>query len=150
MDEPAAPLDGDELDERSRAAELVAQLGLEPHPEGGWYRSTWRDEPADGTRGAASSIHYLLEAGQRSHWHRIDAAEVWLHHEGDALELSVEGRAPVVLGDDLAAGQVLQSVVPPGVWQAARTIGTYSLVSCVVVPAFTFDTFELAPDGWSP
>jgi predicted cupin superfamily sugar epimerase len=133
-----------------RAAELVAQLGLEPHPEGGWYRSTWRDEPADGSRGEASSIHYLLEAGQRSHWHRIDATEVWLHHEGGRLELSIEGHDPVVLGPDHAAGQVLQAVVPPGAWQSARPLDEHVLVSCVVVPAFTFDTFELAPEGWSP
>jgi hypothetical protein len=138
-----------QADER-HADEVIERLALEPHPEGGWFRSTWRDEPADGSRGRASSIHYLLEAGQRSHWHRIDAVEAWLHHAGGALELSIEGRPPVVLGHDHAAGQVLQAVVPPGAWQSARPLGAYVLVSCVVVPAFTFDTFELAPDGWSP
>ena len=134
-----------------RAAQLVAQLGLEPHPEGGWYRSTWRDEPADGSRGRASAIHYLLQAGERSHWHRIDAVEVWLHHEGGPLELSTEGQQPTLLGSGgAAAGEVIQAVVPAGVWQAARSLGPFALVSCVVSPAFSFEGFELAPEGWSP
>lgn len=134
---------------RGRAGELVAQMGLESHPEGGWFRSVWRDEPEDGGRGRASAIHYLLAEGERSHWHRIDAVEVWLHHEGAPLVLS-RGTEELVLGPTSDPAHALQAVVPAGVWQSARSLGDFSLMSCVVVPAFSFDGFELAPEGWTP
>ena len=130
--------------------DLIDRLGLSPHPEGGWYRETWRDEPADGGRGVGSAIYFLLGEGERSHWHRVDAAEVWHHYAGDPLELHVHPDPPVVLGTDLAAGQVPQAFVPAGAWQAARSLGDYTLVGCTVSPAFRFDGFELAPPGWSP
>lgn len=139
------------------AAEVVALLGLQPHPEGGWYRETFRDtaEVAPG-RAASTAIHYLLEAGQSSHWHRVaDAAEIWAFHAGAPLELSLSlpGSSRIdthLLGADLAAGQRPQAVVPTGAWQAARPLGDWSLVGCVVAPGFTFDSFEMAPPGWSP
>jgi predicted cupin superfamily sugar epimerase len=130
------------------AAEVREQLGLAAHPEGGWYRETWRDVPADGvTRGAATVIYFLLAAGEESAWHRVDAAEIWLFHGGAALELRMGNMAApevVRLGPDLAAGDAMQAVVPKGVWQAARSTGAWSLVSCVVAPAFSFDGFEHA------
>ncbi|HLM64483.1 MAG TPA: cupin domain-containing protein [Acidimicrobiales bacterium] len=135
---------------------LIERLGLAPHPEGGWYAETWRDAPAapDGARGAGSAIYYLLAAGQRSHWHRVDAVEVWHFYAGDPLVLSIqEGDGAVtdlLLGGDIAAGQRPQAVVPAGVWQAARPTGAWTLVGCTVSPAFTFDGFELAPPDWSP
>jgi predicted cupin superfamily sugar epimerase len=128
-------------------AAVRAALGLMPHPEGGHYRELWRDRPADGGRGAGTSILFLLAAGEVSAWHRVDAAEVWLWQAGAPLHLGMADRAAVRLGPDLAAGEALQAVVPAGVWQAARSLGAWSLVSCVVAPAFEFAGFELAPAG---
>lgn len=129
------------------ADDVIELLELGPHPEGGWYRETWR-EPA------ATAIHYLLKAGERSHWHRIDATEIWHFYAGAPLGLatSADGREAShhVLGDDLAAGQRPQLVVPAGTWQAARPRGEWSLVGCTVAPAFDFAGFELAPAGWHP
>lgn len=141
--------------------DIVDALGLRPHPEGGWYAETWRAPTGPGERSAASAILYLLAAGERSHWHRVDAAEIWQYAAGDALELRVaklritEGDrgAPVEvhrLGGDVMAGDRPQVVVPAGAWQAARPIGAWTLVGCIVAPAFSFDGFELAPDGWEP
>lgn len=141
------------------AKELIAKLGLQPHPEGGWYRETWRAEASDGDRAGGTAIHFLLEAGQRSHWHKVDAAEIWLFHSGDPLRLSLaESEAgpvrSVVLGSQVLSGHDVQHVVQPGEWQAAEPapVGPagYSLVSCVVVPGFDFAGFTLAPAGWSP
>jgi predicted cupin superfamily sugar epimerase len=138
------------------AAAVIAALGLVPHPEGGHYREVWRDTPEGGGRGAGTAIHFLLEAGQRSHWHRVDAAELWLWQGGGGLVLSLssDGRAverEVALGPDLGAGQALIGVVPKGWWQAARPAeGRWALVSCTVSPAFDFAGFELAPPGWEP
>jgi predicted cupin superfamily sugar epimerase len=135
------------------AAEVKAALGLAAHPEGGWYRETWRDAPADGGRGAATSILFLLAAGEHSAWHRVDAAEIWAWHAGAPLRLQIAddaGSRAVVLGPDLAAGQQLQAVVPAGVWQAARPKGGWSLVGCIVAPAFEFAGFELAPADFTP
>ncbi|GAN81386.1 cupin domain-containing protein [Acidocella aminolytica] len=132
------------------AAQVRAALNLAPHPEGGHYRELWRDLPeTDGARGAATSILFLLAAGERSHWHRVDAAELWLWQGGAALELGI-GTRTVRLGPDLTAGDSLQAVVPAGIWQAARPLGGWVLVGCVVAPAFRFEGFELAPPGWSP
>lgn len=135
-------------------ADIVDRLGLVPHPEGGWYGETWRHRPADGGRGAGTAIYYLLAAGQRSHWHRVDATEIWHFYAGDPLRLGIHaGDGPPVdlaLGPDLAAGQVPQAIVPEGAWQSAESTGAWSLVGCTVSPAFTFDGFELAPPGWNP
>jgi uncharacterized protein len=133
---------------------VIDALALRPHPEGGHYRETWRATPADGGRGAATAILFLLAAGERSHWHRVDAAELWLWHAGAALRLAQSedgvGETAQLLGPDLASGAVLQGVVPAGCWQAAESLGAWTLVSCVVAPAFQFSGFELAPLGWRP
>ncbi len=125
-------------------------LGLLPHPEGGHYRELWRDRPAAGGRGAGTSILFLLADGERSHWHRVDAAEIWLWQAGAPLQLSIGGAGAVRLGPGLAGGEALQAVVPAQAWQEARSLGAWSLVSCVVAPAFEFSGFEMAPAGWSP
>ena len=135
------------------AKEIIDGLGLQPHPEGGWYRETWRAEGEGGARGAVTAIHFLLEPGQRSHWHRIDATEIWLHQAGGpALMRTAFGAeiSSVRLGSDILAGDRLQAVVAPGEWQAAEAIDDWALVACVVAPAFDFATFELAPPGWEP
>ena len=137
------------------AAEVASRLGLEPHPEGGLYRETFRAPAPEDGRGAMTAIYYLLREGEVSAWHRVrDAAEVWHHYAGAALELSIsaDGRAvrSLRLGDDLAAGELPQAVVPAGAWQAARSLGAWTLVGCTVAPAFTFAAYELAPAGWQP
>ena len=140
------------------AQALIAQLHLAPHPEGGWYRQTWRADPAGAARPAGTLIHFLLETGQRSHWHRVDADEIWLWQGGDRLHLSMacEAQGPTTqttLGPDAFHGDSLQAVVPTGVWQAAAPVPGpcgYALVACVVVPGFDFAGFELAPPGWHP
>ena len=142
----------------SAARDLIAKLGLSPHPEGGWYRETWRAAARDGERASATAIYFLLESGQRSHWHRVDAAEIWLWHAGDPLCLSLAGgdRSPVRnvrLGPDIAGGDAGQHVVVPDEWQAAETLAGdhgFALVSCVVSPGFEFAGFTLAPPGWRP
>ena len=133
---------------------IIELLGLRPHPEGGWYAETWRHDAGGAGRAAGTAIYYLLAAGERSHWHRVDATEIWHHYAGGPLALSiVDGNPPtldIVLGDDLTAGQVPQAVVPPAAWQAAEPLGAWTLVGCTVSPGFTFEGFELAPAGWSP
>ncbi|WP_424139144.1 cupin domain-containing protein [Roseomonas chloroacetimidivorans] len=134
-------------------ATVIAALDLRPHPEGGHYRETWRDTPPDGSRGAGTSILFLLAAGERSHWHRVDAAEGWHWHAGAPLALRVsDGGSPVAqrLGPDLSSGEALFAVVPKGHWQAAESLGAWTLVGCTVSPAFTFAGFEMAPGGWEP
>jgi predicted cupin superfamily sugar epimerase len=135
--------------------QLIARLGLEPHPEGGHFREIYRHRHERGdARGHVTSIYYLLEAGQVSHWHRIDAVELWHFHAGAPLELTVveDDRPPTRyrLGIDLEAGQQPQATVPPKAWQSARSLGAWSLVGCTVAPAFDFAGFELAAPGWSP
>ena len=136
------------------AASVVASLGLAPHPEGGYFRETWRDRPADGGRGAGTAILFLLAAGQRSHWHRVDAAELWIWNAGAPLllELSADGSAVTGhrLGPDIGADEGLQQPVPAHVWQAARPLGAWTLVTCTVSPAFEFAGFELAAPDWRP
>lgn len=129
------------------ADRLIDMLGLAPHPEGGWYRETFRD----GTDGRAHStaIYFLLKKGEASRWHRIDAAEVWHYYKGAPLELRI-GSDIFVLGADIDEAQVPQLVVPPGAWQAARSLGDYTLVGCTVAPGFDFAHFEMAPDGFTP
>ncbi|HUC17649.1 MAG TPA: cupin domain-containing protein [Acetobacteraceae bacterium] len=133
------------------AKTVIASLGLAPHPEGGHYRETWRDRPADGRRGAASAIFFLLAAGEESAWHKVDAAELWLWHAGAPLRLEIAPpRAALHLGADPSAGQTLQGIVPAEAWQSARSLGAWTLVSCIVAPAFDFAGFTLAPPGWMP
>lgn len=133
---------------------VIAALGLAPHPEGGHYREIWRDAPAGGGRGAGTAIYYLLGPGERSHWHRVDAAEAWHWYGGGplVLSLSADGQEveSVVLGPDLAAGQEPFRLVPAGVWQSAAPLGRWTLAGCTVCPAFTFAGFEMAPPGWRP
>jgi uncharacterized protein len=129
-------------------------LGLLPHSEGGHYRELWRDRPETGGRGAASSILFLLAAGERSHWHRIDASEIWIWQAGAPLVLGLchpgGDRKTVSLGPNTGNGEVFQGIIPPRVWQEAASAGAWTLVSCIVAPAFQFDGFELAAPGWSP
>jgi predicted cupin superfamily sugar epimerase len=135
------------------AGEVIERLGLVPHPEGGWYRETWRDLPADGGRGVGSAIYFLLDEHEQSHWHRVDAAEAWHHYAGAPLELAIvedDDHVVLTLGPALADGVEPQAVVPARAWQAARPVGGWALVGCTVSPAFDFSGFELAPDGWAP
>lgn len=137
------------------AQDIIDRLGLEPHPEGGHYAETWRGPPGADGRALATAIHFLLRVGERSHWHRVDADELWLHHAGAPLVLSIadDGSTPPVdhvLGPDLFAGQRPQVLVPSHAWQAAESTGEWTLVSCVVAPGFEFDGFELAPPCWAP
>lgn len=134
------------------ASEVVALLGLQPHPEGGHFRETFRDPDPAGGRAHSTAIYYLLAAGERSAWHRVrDAAEVWHFHAGAPLRLSLAetlgAGTVVVLGGDLAAGERPQAVVPRNWWQAAESLGPWTLVGCTVAPGFTFESFELAPKG---
>lgn len=141
------------------AAALIEQLGLTAHPEGGWYKETWRGDAGPDGRASGTAIIFLLRAGEASHWHTVDAAELWLWQAGDPVELrlAADDASParsVILGADVAAGQQLQGLVAPQEWQAARPYGDprhgYSLVSCVVVPGFDFAGFVLAPPAWEP
>lgn len=132
------------------ARDLIDRLRLSPHPEGGHYRETVRLPAAPGARAAMTAILFLLDAGERSHWHRVDAAELWLWHAGAPLSLSIGRAAPVLLGGDVAAGQVPQALVPADAWQAAEAAQGWALVSCVVAPGFDFAGFTLAPPGWMP
>jgi predicted cupin superfamily sugar epimerase len=134
------------------AREVIALLGLERHPEGGWFTQTYADT-VPGGRAHSTLIYYLLEAGEQSAWHRVDAAEVWHWYAGAPLRLRVAEAGPaheLTLGNDLAAGQRPQGIVPPGAWQSARSLGDWTLVGCTVAPGFEFEHFELAPKGWEP
>lgn len=131
------------------ASAVIAALDLRPHPEGGHFREVWRDAPEGGGRGAGTAIYYLLAAGERSHWHRVDAAEAWHWYAGAALELGI-GTQTSRLGPDLGAGEQPFALVPAGAWQAARSLGAWTLVGCTVSPAFDFAGFEMAPPGWVP
>lgn len=136
------------------AVDIVRALDLRPHPEGGYYRETFRHRPASGGRGAMTAIYYLLQAGEVSAWHRVDAAEIWHYYAGAPLllTLSADGHdsTPARLGPDIGAGERPQILVPPGCWQTARSLGDWTLVGCTVGPAFEFSGFELAPPGWQP
>jgi uncharacterized protein len=137
------------------AAEIVQALGMLVHPEGGWYAETWRASAPDGERPSGSAILYLLAAGDRSHWHRLDADEVWQYSGGDPLELRVWSPGdPSITIHRLAAtltdGSVVQAVVPADAWQTAHSLGAWTLVGCIVTPAFEFDGFELAAPDWEP
>ena len=125
--------------------DIIRKLQLAPHPEGGHYRETWRDQREDGTRGHGTAIYFLLQAGERSRRHRVDAAEIWHHYAGAPLELMIEENRHV-LGSELTQGQAPQHIVPPGAWQSARSLGDWTLVGCTVSPAFEFEHFELDPN----
>ena len=134
--------------------EIIERLGLEPHPEGGWFRETWRAEAPQGERAAGTAIYYLLDVGEHSHWHRVDAAEVWHWYAGGpfSLTLSPDGHDAEahVLGPEIAAGQRPQLVVPAGWGQTACSLGGWTLAGCTVAPGFDFAGFELAPPDWRP
>jgi len=140
--------------EAPTAADIIARLELKPHPEGGHYRETFRDSRLDGNgRAHSTAIYFLLARGERSHWHRIDAVEVWHYYAGHALTLQIaddSGRRSVRLGPDLAAGEMPQAIVPAQAWQAAESSGDWTLVGCTVAPGFDFAKFELAAPDWFP
>jgi hypothetical protein len=138
------------------AADVIRLLDLEPHPEGGHFRETFRDaRRIDGGRAASTAIYFLLARGERSHWHRLDAVEVWHWHAGAPLihETATDDASPVMrqrLGPDLATGERPQAIVPAHVWQSAESLGDWTLVGCTMAPGFEFSGFELAPEGWNP
>jgi uncharacterized protein len=129
------------------ADQLIRILGLRPHPVGGHFRETFRDENAG--RAHSTAIYFLLKRGEASRWHRIDAAEIWHFYRGAPLELKI-GKKAHILGPALEQGQAPQLVVPKGAWQAAKSLGDYTLVGCTVAPGFEFSRFELAPAGFEP
>jgi predicted cupin superfamily sugar epimerase len=136
------------------AAEVIRLLELKPHPEGGHYRETFRDPAGPEGRGFSTAIYYLLDVGETSEWHRVDATEIWHHYAGAplAITLSPNGHDASAhhLGKDLSAGQRPQIVVPAGHWQSATSLGAWTLVGCTVAPGFAFSGFEMAPPGWRP
>ena len=138
----------------SEAERLIALLGLQPHPEGGWFRETFRDAEMIDGRARSTAIHFLLAAGQSSWWHRVDAVEIWHWHRGGPVEIMVAvGDGPAerhVLGPDIEAGQTPQVIIPAHAWQSARPLGEFALVGCTVAPGFEFSKFQMAPPGWAP
>ena len=131
------------------AAEVIRRLELKPHPEGGHFRETFRDpHTVDGQRAASTAIYFMLARGERSHWHRIDAAEVWHWYAGASLALSIASdnkRQTIELGPALASGAQPQAIVPANAWQMAASLGDWTLCGCTVAPGFEFRSFEMAP-----
>ncbi len=152
--------------DRLTAADVIRLLALEPHPEGGHFRETFRDAPppyprpqagqgrVGVLRAASTAIYFLLARGERSHWHRIDAVEVWHWYAGAPLALEIAaapGRIErVTLGADLGGGEQPQAIVAARAWQAAQSLGDWTLCGCTVAPGFEFSGFELAPKDWTP
>lgn len=136
------------------AKDVIAELGLERHPEGGWFKEVFRDAVEIDGRSASTAIYFLLDVGETSEWHRVDATEVWHWYAGAPLVLSMSpdghDASSHHLGPELAAGQRPQIAVPTGHWQTATSLGAWTLVGCTVAPGFRFEGFELAPDGWRP
>lgn len=135
------------------ARDVIATLHMERHPEGGWYSETFQDEHEVDGRPQSSAIYYLLEAGDVSHWHRVDAVEVWHFYAGAALLLRVSDGASVTehrMGPEISKGDRPQVVVPRYAWQSAVSTGAWSLVGCTVAPGFRFSSFELAAPDWAP
>jgi hypothetical protein len=134
--------------------EIIRLLQLSPHPEGGHYRETWRAPHDAGVRATGTAIYYLLRSGERSHWHRVDASEIWHWYAGEPLALSTSGDEKAihtnVLGPDLAGGERPQIEIAAGVWQSAEPLGAWTLVGCTVAPGFEFEGFEMAPPDWAP
>ena len=147
-------MSADSTIESSSADQVIDRLGLEPHPEGGYFRETFRDPVTVDDRSVGTAIYFLLKAGQKSSWHRVDATEIWHWYAGAPLTLLTAGengeRQSCVLGSDLSGGQLPQAIVTAGDWQCAQSLGDWTLVGCTVSPGFEFDHFELAPDGWEP
>jgi hypothetical protein len=132
---------------------MIRLLDLKPHPEGGHFRETFRDpRTLDGGRAASTAIYFLLARGERSHWHRVDAVEVWHYYAGAPLKLEIAHGAhtTLTLGTNIAAGERPHGIVPAGAWQAAQSLGDWTLVGCTVAPGFEFSGFELAPKDWAP
>lgn len=136
------------------AKQIITKLDLQRHPEGGWYGETFRDSAEVDGRAASTAIYYLLEDGDRSHWHRVDAVETWHYYAGASLELSMSPDSKwlemLMLGPDVLGGEMPQIVVPKGHWQSAQSAGDWTLVGCTVVPGFEFAGFEMAPKDWAP
>jgi predicted cupin superfamily sugar epimerase len=136
------------------AEDIIAHLGLERHPEGGWYRETFRDERGHQGRPHSTAILFLLPDGEVSHWHRVDAVETWHWYGGAPLLLKIADENGAVqeftLGPNLSAGEHPQAIVPAHAWQSAESVGAWTLVGCTVAPGFQFEGFELAPQGWEP
>ncbi len=137
------------------AADIIRLLDLKPHPEGGHFRETFRDSRMVNGRAVSTAIYYLLARGERSHWHRVDCAEVWHFYSGAPLllEMSAGEGMPIeriTLGPRLSAGEMPQAIVPAGIWQAARSYGEFTLAGCTVAPGFEFAGFEMAPPDWAP
>ncbi len=133
--------------------DIIRTLKLTPHPEGGWFAEMHRIPSAEGQRSPGTSIYYALGAGARSHWHRVNATEIWHYYAGDPIELRLshgQGVTTHILGADLGAGQRPQIVVQPYHWQAAQSLGAWTLVGCTVSPGFEYSGFELAPPDWNP
>ena len=133
---------------------IINYLKLTEHPEGGWFKETFKSKETSHGRSNSSLIYYLLKENENSHWHRVtDADEIWIWHLGDPLLLSYsdeQSLKEITLGPDLKNNEKLQAVIPKSIWQKARSKGAWSLVSCVVAPAFSFDGFEMAKKGWEP
>lgn len=136
------------------ADEVIRTLGLRPHPEGGHYRETFRDQTTNAGRASSTAIYYLLKQGETSHWHRVDAVEIWHWYAGDPLELSPhqegQGIQQLKLGPALRQGHQPQIIVPKHMWQSAKPLGRYTLAGCTVAPGFEFSGFEMAPPNWRP
>lgn len=135
------------------ADDIIRLLDLQPHPEGGYYRETFRDGRQTEGRAASTAIYFLLKEGQRSHWHRVDAVEIWHYYAGAPLALHIadgERRETILLGNALDEHQRPQAIVPANAWQSAETRGEWTLIGCTVAPGFEFSGFELAPAGWQP
>lgn len=135
------------------AREIVDLLGLEPHPEGGYYKQMFADTASD-ERAYSTAIYYLLEGGSAGRWHRVDSAEVWHYYAGAPLRLTISPdgvtTSEQILGQDLRDGQRPQVVIPRGEWQSAQSLGNWTLVGCTVAPGFEFQYFEMAEEGWQP
>jgi uncharacterized protein len=138
---------------QDQAQAIIETLGMQRHPEGGWYVETFRDAAGE-ARGHSTAIYYLLEKGERSHWHRVrDAVEVWHYYAGDPLLLRISNGQSVEeirLGADIMAGERPQGIVPADIWQSAEPLGAFTLVGCTVAPGFEFSSFEMAEPGWQP
>ncbi|MAK64801.1 MAG: cupin [Maricaulis sp.] len=138
----------------TQAQTLIDTLDMQPHPEGGWYVETFRDEAGPDGRSRSTAIYFLLPEGAVSHWHRVDAVETWHWYAGAPLDLAISEDARAVetlrLGPDILGGERPQGVVPTGAWQSARSTGAWTLVGCTVAPGFQFEGFELAPPDWAP
>ncbi len=144
----------DQISSFATAEEIITELQMKEHPEGGYYTETFRDTEGPAERGYSTAIYYLLKKGQKSHWHRIDAIETWHYYGGAPLRLSIGSddgnQYDIILGMDVLNNQRPQGVVPRHAWQSAQSLGEWTLVGCTVAPGFLFDGFQLAPPGWKP